>query len=68
VRAVTTRTDAPVTTGRRLRDLGAVLLLLLGIGVMLGASALIDLRLTALICGVLAFTSGAALAVDRSDT
>lgn len=68
MRAVTTRADTPVTTGRRLRDLGAVVLLLLGVGVMLAASALIDLRLTALICGVLAFACGAALAVDRSDT
>lgn len=67
MRAVSSRTDTPIA-GRRLRDLWAVLLLLLGVADMIGASALIDLRLTALICGILAFAAGTAMAADRSDT
>jgi hypothetical protein len=67
VRAVSTSTDDPIPLGRRIRDAIAVTLLLIGVVVLLAASASIDVRLTALLCGLLAFAAGAALAADRSE-
>jgi len=67
VRAVSTRLDPVSTTARRIRDVFALVTMLAGIALMMGAAVLIDVRLAILLSGVLAFAGGTVVAVDRSD-